>query len=1452
MTGEELLAAIAPLVVRSEAEQKRFWDRKTDYLRLLDRNLPLQELAEKGMSAQSTPNLPKEKEQQDQSPPARWPYVLLTVVLIGLVAFALWKIDEPTAAVPPSDDDGLTPPTASLVPGCRDSTALNYDPTATTDCDNCCIYERVGCMDETALNYDPQATTPCAGCCEYSTRDNITQLVQADSVSWRPPPLYFETNLPPLTPVPDNGWYWLAPYKHWLSLFIPALLCCLVLGWWLWQRQRQQFVARQRRNQAPPYRLPIKIHHRQAVRLDERFFLLLDRLRSREAGERQRINIPATITATAQRGGFPSLRFRAFTRPTEYLILIDQQTKQGHQSQLFEYIFQHFVRQEVQAERFFFDGRPNRCWNDSHPNGLSLAQLRQRYGQARLLVLADGYSFLNPASGQLEPWVQDLLNWQQRALLTPAPTGDWNYREATLREAFLVLPNSVGGMMELVQHFEERATPSLREWKYELAPEDKLLRIDEDQLVADLEAQLPSHLLPWVAACSLYTELHWDLTLAIGRALRSEEEPEIPFADLRLLARLPWFKRGYMPQEVRQVLLDSGWLSTEEEQRARRAIVAILLANLPANTNSYAYDEHQLHLALNQLLVEQLPEDRRQALERYRQLHRKGVREDVVSEVALDRQYNRQLDFPLPEQLTELLFSGGRFLLGLRSIVPVLLAILLGGLGGLLVQQLPTPCTGQIVQLPADPTRYCLNDEQDSLRYRAHLATAAVMNGQLMELFTHVGEATTFTDTAFAETSGDSLLRRLFIAPVFAELWNEGSRYYQMGNHTTALDFYRTYHSLARNRENEIPTTPEILLARERFEWLGLCSVFIGDDEGLLDIRNGIAALSTPTRLPHPNLADYLQYGFIDSASYGRIRVRTIEARYGFLRAEDGTPTWTGSEAPYNYANNYQERSATGDTLAMIYQNGEQCLMDLRESRDTRRCFTELIRFQDRNTGLYGYENENDFAIIPAQFEEAGEFGADDLAWVKYPGQGYGYLRTDGSNLLLQNDLQAARDFYRGRAAVQYRDRWGFLATNGQMVIAPRYDSVTDFGADGEAQVRLDGRTFTIDRDGRCVGGDCPMVSYRGRIMGSLSNAPLAEVDVQVAGLDTGPLSTDAEGYYTFQLPEGTAVANLQAQVLSGDSPIGTFRLLVEDPNSVPVRLQTYIVQQEIMSAPDKDQDGVPDAEDRCPDLAGLTALRGCPDNFIRIPGGRFEMGDVLGDNGQSDEQLHPVTVSTFYLSPTEVTFAEYDAFCTATGSTPPYDRNWGRARRPVINVSWCDAVAYANWLSEQNGLEKVYTGDCNNIRANWNANGYRLPTEAEWEYAARQGGQNVRFGNGKDIADPAEINFDASEDYKKDYSVAGTYRRQTVPVGSLNSPNALDLHDMSGNVWEWCWDWYDSDYYTKSPEQNPKGPVSGASRVLRGGGWINGPRYCRAAGRINNGPSNRGSSIGFRLARSF
>ena len=232
---------------------------------------------------------------------------------------------------------------------------------------------------------------------------------------------------------------------------------------------------------------------------------------------------------------------------------------------------------------------------------------------------------------------------------------------------------------------------------------------------------------------------------------------------------------------------------------------------------------------------------------------------------------------------------------------------------------------------------------------------------------------------------------------------------------------------------------------------------------------------------------------------------------------------------------------------------------------------------------------------------------------------------------------------------------------------------------------------------------------------------------------------------------------------------------------------------------------------------------------MVWIPGGSFEMGDA----GYSySGPVHTVTVSGFSMGKYEVTQTQYQS---VMGSNPSNRYGVGN-NYPVYYVSWYDAVEFCNKLSEREGLTQAYTISGTNVTWNRNANGYRLPTEAEWEYAAKG-------GNGS----PGNYTYSGSNNAGNVAWYSSNSGDKTHHVGT-KSPNGLGLYDMSGNVYEWCWDWHRT--YTSEEQTDPMGASSGSYRVLRGGGWFDSAEGVRSASRDGSDPYGRYFIIGFRLVR--
>jgi len=277
--------------------------------------------------------------------------------------------------------------------------------------------------------------------------------------------------------------------------------------------------------------------------------------------------------------------------------------------------------------------------------------------------------------------------------------------------------------------------------------------------------------------------------------------------------------------------------------------------------------------------------------------------------------------------------------------------------------------------------------------------------------------------------------------------------------------------------------------------------------------------------------------------------------------------------------------------------------------------------------------------------------------------------------------------------------------------------------------------------------------------------------------------------------------------------------------------------------------------------LAGLEALdkmhfdslmlRYYPE-MVLVPGGTFQMGcDSLKDkNCKTNEfPVHEVKLDSYYIAKTETTVWQYYLFLKSKkknfGCRDSDSNNDGD--NPVVCMRWYAAVEYANWLSEKRGLPAAYEVDSLEYIAfafnqpfNQQSKGYRLPTEAEWEYAARGGPKSADFiySGSNDLGEVGWYEGNSDSSY---------LQRRTHKVGTLKA-NELGIYDMSGNVWEWCWDWYDG--YEEQAQVNPIGPEKGYKRVLRGGSWNISNSNCPVANRFSTTPYNYYSNYGFRMTQ--
>jgi len=435
------------------------------------------------------------------------------------------------------------------------------------------------------------------------------------------------------------------------------------------------------------------------------------------------------------------------------------------------------------------------------------------------------------------------------------------------------------------------------------------------------------------------------------------------------------------------------------------------------------------------------------------------------------------------------------------------------------------------------------------------------------------------------------------------------------------------------------------------------------------------------------------------------------------------------------------------------------------------------VVFQESN--LFGLKLEDGVIIAPAKYDEIKPLS--EGLFVADLGDAYGYLDRNGQTAI---DFQFtyATPFSEGVAAVSNGNSYGYIDTTGKLVIDYQFKEANAFSA-GMAAVTQDGKMW-----------------------GYIDSTGILRLDYQYT---SAPAFEKSSGLVWVEKGNKNFLIDKTGKCLDGECPEK---------------------EQSVTSKPEEKSEESSSVAEKQPPLKERTPpppppkLKYIEPEMVFVEGDTYTMGCKQGrdENCRDDEKpAHEVTVKDFYIGKYEVTFEEYDLFCRATNRRKPEDEGWGRGKRPVINVSWADATAYCQWLSEQSGKN------------------YRLPTEAEWEYAARGGNKSKNYL----YAGSNTLNEVAWSDENSN--------SEPHEVGKKQS-NELGLYDMSGNVWEWTADcWHDS-YQNAADDGSAWLNADGGNcdrRMVRGGSWFFNVSYCRVSFRYNLDSVYRYYSIGFRLA---
>lgn len=423
-----------------------------------------------------------------------------------------------------------------------------------------------------------------------------------------------------------------------LRVLLLLLLLALGLGLWKWWQKRlkkeEDTVLKTERPQVPPFTWELNLQATENVRWTDAFYLIANQLRRRSESERWFLNIPKTIQKSIEKGGLIKFQFKAGTQSNDYLVLLDINHSRNHRALLYDLIIKQLAAHQVHVERFYYNRDLRLCWNEQYPEGIRIADVQHRFSTYRLLIFGSAAQLLSTKDGTWAAWSKLFDAWRQKVILTTKPIAQWDKDEATLASKFLLLPATLSGMLALVEQLEADDKPDFLLWKKRKEEALRPINLPEKDIVQTLQSyfdvftedSVDERLSYWIAACAIFPQLNFELTLHLGAMIC----PDLLNTDnLFKINRLQWFQVGEIPTEARKELL--AFLRKEQpdlERKVRQSIQMILDNSAPPE-GSAAAEEHQMRRLENQLMLI-LPEEKAQRLKLRRQIKALDAKQDAL------------------------------------------------------------------------------------------------------------------------------------------------------------------------------------------------------------------------------------------------------------------------------------------------------------------------------------------------------------------------------------------------------------------------------------------------------------------------------------------------------------------------------------------------------------------------------------------------------------------------------------------------------------------------------------------------------------------------------------------------------------------------------------------------------------------------------------------------------